>query len=308
MTDMNSCTRTIRRLIPLRGSFSLLLAAVVLIGCCTGAYCEGTTESVIREEELQQILDSYLREKDLLPELISVGYVYTGTGESWYHNGDLPFYSASLYKVPLMMLLAEKEANGELTQESEIYGMPLSYIEEQVLVYSDNPIAYNMLLWFGEASTTRRMFCRFAELPEDYYNWDFYSSSYFTARFMTEVMQDLLEHPESYPHVMDRLKQAQPGRFFKAGLEGDDCEIAQKYGNYHDEMSGADWNHTAGIVFTEHPFVLTVMTRYGGLSEMIISDLAVLFRDYTLQADERLEGRGQIPAEGGSQKALKEEE
>lgn len=244
---------------------------------------------VLREEELQKLLDTYMKEKELVPELIAVGYVYTETGESWFWNGDQPFYSASLYKVPLMMLLAEEEASGVLNQTSEIYGMPLSYIEEQVLVYSDNPIAYDMLCRFGEPSETRRMFQQYAELPEDYYSWDFYGSSYFTARFMTQVMQTLYESPERFPHVMEWLKQAQPGRFFKTELEKTGCEIAQKYGNYHDDMSGADWNHASGIIFTEHPFVLTVMTRYGGLSEMIISDLAVLFRDYTFRLDERLD-------------------
>ena len=63
--------------------------------------------------------------------------------------------------------------------------------------------------------------------------------------------------------------------------------MAQKYGTYQDE-DGTDWNHASGIIFTPHPFLLTVMTRYGGISETIIGDLAALFCDYTILADSRL--------------------
>lgn len=268
----------------------LLSGLFVLMLILTAAEPARAEDSVlIRDEEIRELFDSYLKEKDLIPELISVGYIFTGTGERWYHNADQKYYSASLYKVPLMMLLAEKEYEGELTQESEICGMPLSYIEEQVLAYSDNPIAYSMLLYLGEPSETRRMFQRYAELPEDYYDWDFYGSSDFTARFITDVMLTLEETPERFPHIAEWLRQAQPEHYFRLKLEDSGCEIAQKYGYYYDDMSGAGWTHASGIFYTEHPFVLTVMTRYGGMGEEIIADLAVLFRDYTLCLEDRMQ-------------------
>ena len=186
---------------------------------------------VIHADEIQTMFDRYLEENGLSPDLISVGYVYTETGESWYHNEDRWYYSASLYKVPLRMLYAEKEAA--------------------------------------------------------YFSWEYRAYSCFSARFMTEVMNTLYSEPERFPGIAERLKEAQPGHYFRLKLEDCGYEIAQKYGNYHDE-DGNDWNHTAGILYTPNPVVLTVLTQYGGISEIIISDMAELFFDYTLKADAEL--------------------
>ena len=242
--------------------------------------------ALIREGEADALFAGYCGEHDLDPALISVAYLYTETGETWYHQEDRWYYSASLYKVPLMMLLTEQEHDGTLTADSVINGMTLRDIEAEVLVQSNNPVAYSTLLYFGAPDVTRRMFCRYSSLPEDYYTWDFFGGSYFTARYMTDVMHTLYQNPDRFPRMIDCLTRAQPGHYFRLRLDGE-VDIAQKYGTYQDE-DGTDWNHAAGIVYTPHPFLLTVMTKYGGISERILGDLAVLFRDYTRLLDERL--------------------
>ena len=264
--------------------FAMMLA--VLPSAFSLEQVEASAE-VIDPEELQHMFDEYIQEHGLNSDLISVGYIYTATGESWYFQPDLWYYSASLYKVPLMMLFAEKEANGELSQETMIYQMPLSQIEDEVLTYSNNDIAYSMMLYLAQPDVCRGMFQEFADLPTDYYPWDFYGSSYFSARFMTEVMETLYDNPDRFPGIADRLKLAQPEHYFRLSLENHGVEIAQKYGNYHDE-EGYDWNHTSGIIYRPNPFILTVMTRYGGISETIIADLAELFYSYSIDADQRL--------------------
>jgi hypothetical protein len=100
-------------------------------------------------------------------------------------------------------------------------------------------------------------------------------------------MYTLYSEPERFPGIADRLKNAQPGHYFRLSLEDCNIEVAQKYGNYQDE-DGKDWNHTSGILYTPNPVILTVMTQYGGISELIISDLARFFYDYTLRADKEL--------------------
>ena len=242
---------------------------------------------VIQADDLKVQLQNYFIDHEISEDLVSVGYIYTATGESWYYHPDQWYYSASLYKVPLMMLYAEKEAEGELNQETEFFNMPLSEIEDEVLTFSNNSIAYSMMLTLAQPDACRRMFQRYASLPEEYYSWDFYASSYFSARFMTEVMNTLYSEPDRFPGIAERLMEAQPGHYFRLKLDETGVSVAQKYGNYHDE-EGYDWNHTTGIIYTEHPFILTVMTRYGGISETIISDLAQLFYEYTLQAEQRI--------------------
>ena len=131
------------------------------------------------------------------------------------------------------------------------------------------------------------MFQKYSSLAEDSYPWEFASFSYFSARFMTDVMQTLFSNPDRFPHITDCLLNAQPGHYFHLNL-GDEVPIAQKYGSYHDEDEN-DWNHTTGIIYSPNPFILTVMTRYGGMSENIIGDLAAMFYEYTLGLDERLQ-------------------
>ena len=267
------------------GLLAIVIITLFLMEACPISYAM-PPEGVIDVEEADALFDSYVSEQGLNPEMISVAYVYTETGESWYHLEDKWYYSASLYKVPLMMLLAEKESNGELACDTVINGMTVENIEEEVLVYSNNPVAYSTLLYFAQPDVCRKMFCRYSELPESYYTWDFYGGSYFTARFMSDVMCSLYRDPERFPRIIEYMKRAQPDHFFKLSL-GDRFEIAQKYGTYSEE-DGTDWNHTTGIVFTPHPFVLTVMTKYGGISETVISDLAALFCDITLKAEAKL--------------------
>ena len=268
-----------------RGLLAALMITLLLSLCVPQAGALAST-ALIREGEVETLFAEYCAEHDLDPGLISIAYLYTETGETWYHQEDRWYYSASLYKVPLMMLLTEQEYEGILTGDSLINGIPLRDIEEEVLVQSNNPVAYSTLLYFGTPDATRKMFCRYSSLPEDYFIWDFYGGSYFTARYMTDVMYTLFREPDRFPRMIDCLERAQPGHYFRLRLEGQ-LMIAQKYGTYQDE-DGTDWNHTAGIISTPHPFILTVMTKYGGISETILGDLAVLFRDYTFQLDERL--------------------
>ena len=265
--------------------FLLLLTMFLSLSCIP---CIGAAEplSVVREDEIEALFDAYLTENDLNPDLISIAYEYTATGERWYHLEDRWYYSASLYKVPLMMILTEREYLGELTKDSDINGMTLEAIEEEVLVNSNNPIAYSTLLFIAQPDVCRRMFCRYSDLPEEYYTWDYYGGSYFTARFMTDVMSTLYRNEECFPRMTDCLKRAQTDHYFRLKL-GDRWEVAQKYGTYQDE-DGTDWNHASGIIYTPHPFILTVMTKYGGISETILGDLAALFCDYTIRADSRL--------------------
>ena len=271
---------------------ALILAALLLSGLLPSAYAEeASSESglaadpqlrddlihapdtgirVVDPDEVQALFDAYIQELDLSSEIISVGYVYTPTGETWFWNEDHPYYSASLYKLPLMMLYAEQEYRREITQETEFFNAPLSRLEELMLTY------------MAPSYQTREMMKQWSEIPLEDYSYDFAASSFFTARYMTDVLKTLYYNEDHFPHVVERMLDAQPDHYFRYTLH-DEYPVAQKYGNYE------AWNHTAGIVYTPNPFLLTVMTNYDGIYEIIISDLAEIFKDYTLTLDERYE-------------------
>lgn len=237
--------------------------------------------SIIDPEELQALVDGFIEENKLNADNISIGYCYTATGDTWYYNEDKWYYSASMYKVPLMMNLAELEAAGELSQDSNIKGLTLAQAEEYILVYSNNDYAHLMMSYFGTDRECRELYQKYSDLPVEEYDPDFYDYSYFTARFMTDVMKTLYSEPERFPSIIDCLKRAQPENYFNASL-GDKYEIAQKYGSYK------EFNHTTGIIYTPNPFILTVMTEHNGNSEATISGCALLMEQYTLSLDEKL--------------------
>lgn len=288
----------------LKGILALALSASLL---AVPAFAEGdeTPAGIIDEEQLNELVAQYIEEKNLNAGKISVGYCYTATGDTWLYNGDAWYYSASMYKVPLMMILAEREYSGELTQESDLNGLTLARAEESILTYSNNDFAHLMMHYIGTDRECRELYQQYSDLPVEEYDPDFYDYSYFSARFMTDVMKTLYFENERFPHIVDCLKPAQPGAYFRRDMGGE-YEIAQKYGSYK------EFNSTAGIVYTPNPFILVVMTRdltiAGG--ENVIAELAVKFKDYTLQLDNELEQyqQAQAAAEEAERQRLEQEE
>lgn len=241
--------------------------------------------SIFDEVELTAMVESFVDTYsgyNVKPERISFALTYLATGETWYYNPDTWYYSASMYKVPLMMILAQMEADGKLTQESDIKGLTLAKAEESILVYSSNDYAHLMLNYLGTDQEAREMYKQFSDLPQDYYHSDFVDYSYFTVRFMNDVMNTLYKSPERFPHIIDCLKRAQPTGYFHLYTDPE-LEIAQKYGSYN------EWNGTTGIIYLENPIILTVMTERVERAEEVIARAAEMFVNYTPTLDARVE-------------------
>lgn len=305
---------------PFRIFLSLLLAASVCVSLPCAAFADGqdTAQSagngeetaepemtIFDPDELQSMADSFIQEYSgygVKADNISFAYTYLATGETWFYNPDTWYYSASMYKVPLMMILAEKEANGELTQESDVKGLTLAYAEESILVYSNNDYAHLMLNYLGTDKEAREMYKQFSPLPDDYYDPDFIDYSYFTVRFMNDVMTTLYNAPERFPHIIDCLKRAQPTDYFHLYIDPE-LEVAQKYGSYK------EFNNTSGIIYTPNPVILTVMTSNLARAELVIGEAARMFVDYTYTLDGKLNSYKEEKAraeEEAKQKAAEE--
>ena len=275
--------RTIKRMLA-------LLLCLVLLASPSALAAEEIRpgEGVLNPDELQSLLENYISRHGQNPDHISVGYVYTETGETWYYNPDAWYYSASMYKVPLMMLFAQMEARGEINRDTEYLGTTFGYLEDSILIRSNNDFAHAMMVQIAPTEPDcRDLYKQFADLPDDYYIDDFRNYSYFTARFMTQVMTTLYTQNERFPHVIDCLLEAQPGEYFRTRI--DEYEIAQKYGSLQ-ERNGTNNNHVAGIIYTPHPFILVVMTENDPLPFTTLGELARVFTDFTVETvDPRFE-------------------
>lgn len=238
------------------------------------------TEALLDPQKLEELVGAFREERGLTEENFSVAYCYTGTGEAWSWNGDLYFPGASLYKLSLMMGLARKVSSGELSQDDEIYGMDISYIEKMSLTYSQNEISEMMIGYFGPFREYRLMQAEIAGVPEEELPEEYFSNNIFSADFMLGVLETLYQDPDTYPNVIDCLLEAQPEHYFRLRLEGQ-YDVAQKYGG------GDHYLHTAGIVYTPTPCLVVVMTYYVSNAEAVIGDLAQMLADYSLTLDQR---------------------
>ena len=268
--------------------FALLLCMVLFAGFSSAAFADEPT-GVIDPEALQTLVDDFVQERGINPERFSVGYVYTATGEEWYYNGDSWYYPASMYKVPLMMLLAEKVYKGEITQETDLGGYSVATAEEYIISYSNNDYAHTVRRYLGGDEVWRQDAKKFASLADNAYDPDYMDYCYFSPRYITQVVKTLYTESERFPNIIECMLAAEPAHYFRLNENMNaSYDIAQKYGSYCDSF-GDNFNHNTGIIYTPQPFILTVMTLNVSNYEKVISDMAVLLTDYTLSLKQELE-------------------
>ncbi len=234
--------------------------------------------TVIDSDALTELVENYLRENNRSGNGIAISYCYTGTGEIWLYNGDTFFEGASLYKLPLSMLIDNGIARGDLTPESELCGMNVMYALERMLVYSDNTVA-ECLLGLYDSAELRALGAQMAGLSEESCPAAYARTNDYSPRFMLGLLLELYRHSEDYPDVIDYMLLASPGRFFRLTLEGQ-YNVAQKYGSHLPTLN------SAAIIYTPRPFLLTVLTASSGGAEIVLGDMAELFAEYTLTLDE----------------------
>ena len=250
--------------------------------------------AVIDPAAMEKLVEDYMTAHKMNKDNISVGYCYLDTGDAWYYNGDTWNFGAGVYYVPVMMLLAEWEHDGKLSRDSNLKGITLGDAERYVLVYSNNYYAHEMMHVIGSDKEVREKYRSFSPQPEEYYDPDFYDYGYFSARVLTDMMTTLYNENERFPNIIECLKESDNGSYFHGAMRGA-YEVAQKYGNYIDKRN-VEYNNTTGIIYTPHPFVLTVMTKNLGITQEIMWDMAVIFKDYTLSLDEAYEAYSAGPA------------
>lgn len=261
---------------------------------------ETVEDGVLDSDELKKLIEDFLDERGIAHDRFRLGYTYTGTNETWYYNGDVWSYSASVYKLPLMMMLAQKVANGELKQDDKVCGVDLTYAETSVLTYSNNDYAHVMIHYFDSERDYREQQVKMSDVPVEDIPERYYVSSHFSPRFVIGVLRNLYENPDQFPNIVECLKVAMPGQYLSRTL-GDKYEVAQKYGAYE------QFNNIAGIVYMPHPIFIAINTTWVGNAEQVLADAGKLLADYTLTLDARLKEREKA-AKAEEERKLQEEE
>ncbi|MBQ2896481.1 MAG: hypothetical protein IJE26_07205 [Oscillospiraceae bacterium] len=206
------------------------------------------------DESWEELAARVIEEADATEDTAALGYYNTVTGEEHYYNPDAYFPGASLYKLPLNMYCSEQIIRGERDWDTETLGHPYEEVQVDSLTYSNNPLSLRLVNELGGWVEFRRLIAPY--MGEDPADEDFaILDNRFTARQMTRCTALLATESERFPRVIDCLLDSAPKKFLNyADVPYD---IAQKYGN-----NAEDGNvfHVAGIVYTDDPIVLVVMT------------------------------------------------
>ncbi len=253
---------------------------------------------IINADELQQMMDDFVAKYslDTRNRSLCVGFCYLKTGDMWFYNEGKWCYSASLYKVPVSMLLAEREVAGEISAdtvyENKYYTGSLETLEQKAIVNSNNDAGHALADWMGGTYNGKcaDQLIKFTDLPESYFNDDFFSVSYYNVNFYTQILRTLYNNQENYPRIIDYMKQAQPNAYLRTYLEGK-YEVAQKYGAFEETKvtPTKNNNHAGGIIFTPNPIAVTVMTVNVDNFNDRIGEIAQMLADYALVLDTRYE-------------------
>lgn len=277
-----------RRVLILLLAMALLLCAGALPAFAGAAEDEAPDRpAFVDDAELTAIVENALAESlygtYLTNVPLSVAVCFTRTGEVWYYNADEWYYTASLYKLPMIMRFTRMAEDGELADQLPVFTEQTEYIKQRCLIYSDN--SWAGALWrnlFTEDGVMQRTALAYAHFPEEELPPEYMGNMLYSARFMLGIVQELYDNADQYPMVIDYMKQAQPNAYFRHELEGV-YDVAQKYG------SADGYNHTAGIIWTPSPILLVVMSNRLAvqLGDQTIGHVAAAVADYALVVDER---------------------
>ena len=223
----------------------------------------------------EALVEQLLLETEADETTAALGYYNTVTGEEHYYNGDRYFSGASLYKLPLNMYCAEQITKGERSWDTETYGTTYEDIQVSSLTYSNNPHSLNLVNELGGWVRFRSLIAPYAGMDSE--DEDFIGrGTFFTARQITRCAALLATESERFPRVIDCLMDSAPGLF----LEYADVpyDIAQKYANNMDE---GNTFHVAGIVYTDDPIALVVMSQNLATQGTLMQRYCELMCDYT---------------------------
>ena len=239
------------------------IAFMVLPAAAHAESAEGSGEiltasvSVIDEAALDAQIEKIISSAGRSKDSISVALYYTGTGEYYYYNANRWWYTASLFKLPMVMKITRMEEEGELDANKLVLNQNLETAKEKILRDSNNSWAYGLLekIFKNDIRYVRSNDLSYSEgfyaeeLPSGFYKGYLYS-----ARFYLGIIKELYTHASDYPNVIRYMCEASPTKYFHKVL-GDKYRIAQKYG------SAGHVVHAGGIIYTPEPVLLVVMNN-----------------------------------------------
>lgn len=255
---------------------ALILAVFTILAVPAMAY-EPPAE--FQDQSLEDIMTAFMEEKGLHKGNFSVSYYNTVTGESYAFHDTTMMVAASTFKLPLNMYYYEMEQAGEIASDAYIArgNMTLDKAHYESLVNSNNEVSLGMLYNLGNFREYKNKMRKYFTMTDEEIDASYYYDNYYCTRMMMDALKYLYDHADSFEEMIGYMKQAQPGQYFKAGVE--DYEVAHKYGWFEGAVNDV------GIIYAPQPFLLAVYTQ--DTSETVVGDTAKLLTAYNVWQSEQ---------------------
>ena len=238
---------------------------------------EGDPDARFAGKTWEEITEAFFAERHIDPDTVGIAYYNTVTGEEHLLNGARYRFAASVYKLPLNLYYAEKVYNGEMEPDARIGGYAYDYMQKASLEHSDNTVSELLLKNIGDYPAYKAAITPYLCPPGEQIDPAWTYDNAFTPAQILYALKLLYAAPERYPDVLEHMKNADPGNYF--ALNERRYPVAQKYGVFLDLGFGAI--NDCGVIYTDDPFLLVMLTEHmaGGVSA--ISDYCSLMCDYT---------------------------
>ena len=266
----------------LKPVISLLLAACLALGLMPSAMAEGTAkeypDSFFEGRTWEELVDELIQECKIQDGTFSAGYKNLVTGEEHYYDPDTLYLSASMYKVPLNMYWSNQVYNGNIDWSFTAGGVAYDTVIEWSIVNSNNEFSEALCTKIGSLREYRTAMLPFVGETEDSVDPLFFRNNYYNAKQMIFCLDELYTNSEQYPRVLELMKKAKPGKYFKEHDNG--VEIAHKFGYLFEQHSVSN---DCGIIYTEDPIALVVFTcnAYHGYNFLVqYCDMMIAYTEY----------------------------
>ena len=286
---------------------ALLAAALLLLPGAAAAAPETESAPIPDEDRFggrdwDAIMAEFIADHGAIPSRMGAAYYNTVTGEEHFFNGDQYRYAASVYKLPLNMVYAERVYRGEMQMDDRIGGWHYDEMQRLSLEYSSNSVSELLCNNLG----SRQQYCEAiaayladdpAELDAEFY-YKCYANS-LTPKQVLCALKKLYAAPDRYPNVLEHMKNAQQKEYFC--LTERRFPIAHKYGCLLTEE--ANTVNDCGIVYTDDPILIVMFTGNMPGAFRLLGDYCTLMCDYA-QYTRAVRLRAEAEAEAAEQARL----
>ena len=231
------------------------------------------------ESLVYRLLDKYEAEEDG----VGIGYFNSRTGEEHYINADRYMVSASMFKVPLNMIYADKVSSGEMTMDSDIFGAPYRWYQYRTIVESDNERSVDLMNYLGGYRAFKTAQIPYlGNDPEADLGWNYQIENFYNPRQFIHMLRSLLAEPERFPGILENMLQATPYSYLHQYERR--YPIAQKYGFVEQAESNRGYHtyiNACGVVFTDTPFCVVIFTDNVLKAYDLMAEYCMVMCDYT---------------------------